>query len=163
MDYPFFMNSAFRSLWLGWGVLVSWWITAVQPARADLFRESGLSVSQISELNFGEAPQGDWAKDLYPGISPTASLGAFLISGPRGQSFTIVLPSSSIELQNSQAGAAPSRIEVSGFRSVPPSGACGQLDSLGRQTVYVGARRAALAPNQGRGRYFGSYQFSVIF
>jgi hypothetical protein len=121
------------------------------------------TISQLSELNFGEAPQGDWAKEVFPGTAPASSLGTFLVTGPKGQCYTLLLPTSPLALETHGPGTGPGRIDMSGFRSIPQAGPNGQLDASGRQLITVGARRGPLAPNQRRGRYSGTYFISIIF
>jgi hypothetical protein len=155
-DRPFLLtsrsHSILASLMLSLAICVFAFLTHLDDACAQ-------TVTETSALNFGTAAQGAPAKLVAPGTSQNSENGSFRVQGQPNRAFTIVLPAGSIFLRASGGGV--NTIEVSKFRSFPfPTS---QTTSTGRRTIYIGATRSALAPNQTAGTYSGSYTIEILF
>jgi hypothetical protein len=117
------------------------------------------TLTQTTNLNFGTAAQGSPAKTVAPGTAQNTENGSFRVEGPANQSFTIVIPTGSILMTTQGTGA--NTIEVSNFQAFPfPTS---RTNSQGRRVIFVGATRAAIAPNQVAGTYTGTYTIEVLF
>ncbi len=121
-----------------------------------------LDIAKVSDLDFGEAPQGDVAKTVAPGASENGENASFNVVGEPDRTFTISLPEEgTVKLETDGGGAANKEIAVSSFASFPAT--TGQLSASGSQMLFVGATRAALLDNQQTGSYSGSFTVEVIY
>lgn len=120
-----------------------------------------LTLTAISDLSFGEAPQGDTVKTIPAGSAENPFNASFNVTGDPNTSFTIVLPDA-LDLTTG-GGGANERMNVSNFMSSPAAGANGLLSSSGTQTIFIGASRHSLPMTQVPGIYQGSFSVSVVF
>lgn len=117
-----------------------------------------ISITRISNLEFGTMVQGDSNKTISPGTSENPDNASFQISGNANQVYTISLP---ISANLTKAGGVD--IILNNFTSFPPEGANGLLDNLGKQTLYIGATIASIPTNQSPGNYAGKFTVVVIY
>ncbi len=127
--------------------------------------EQSIKIEKISDLQFGNAPQGDGPKQISPGSSETLENASFEVTGEAHRSFFIILPfNGTVEMSwlgpdEETADARP--IPVNHFRSHPAL--FGHLGATGRTRVYVGATRSALHPRQKPGQYLGQFALTVVY
>jgi hypothetical protein len=149
--------------------MLSFLFAAPGPASTPAFApgvpalETPITIQQLNELNFGEAPQGDAARTLTPESRSPMEVGIFQVQGPGNRVFSVILPSGPVYLQSAEPGVGASTIEIHSFRSVPPEGSSTALDPQGTRLVYIGATRAALSLQQRRGSYTGQYLITLIY
>ncbi len=125
---------------------------------------TAISIQKLTDLNFGEAPQGDPKKEIPPGNAPNGENASFEVSGEGNRSYMIVLPSNNqikMTLAHDESLFPVKEISVDDFRSNPSEQ--GSLGSMGKQTLYVGATRAPLATNQAPGSYRGAFVVTVVY
>ncbi len=121
-----------------------------------------LEIAKLSDLDFGEAPQGDVAKTIAPGASENGENASFNVVGEPDRAFTVRLPGDgTVKLETDGGGAANKEIAVSGFASFPAT--TGQLSASGSQMLFVGATRGQLLDNQQTGTYSGSFTVEVVY
>lgn len=131
------------------------WIIGIAKAAA-----VAVSITSVSDLDFGVGVQGDPPKTVLPGTSETTENGSFLVTGDPNKAYSIALPNGSINLSVTTGNA---KLKVNNFTSFPSEGAHGVLDSSGKQTIYIGATRAAVPNTQKKGKYIGSYVVTVRY
>lgn len=119
-----------------------------------------ISITQVSDLDFGSSAAGDIEKVVLPNTMETQENASFLITGDPNTAYSISLPTKSIQLSGPGGGR---KIKVSNFTSFPLDGANGLLDSSGQQMLYVGATRESLPQNQNPGAYTGAFTITVIY
>jgi len=116
-----------------------------------------ITITQISDLNFGSAFLGDPGKNVNRGRVDNAENASFLITGDRGSTFNVTLPNR-IWITHATSG---DRIRVRRFRSRPNSS--GRIRNNGERLLLVGARRNAIPQNISTGFYSGSFTVTVIY
>ena len=119
-----------------------------------------LTVSPLSELNFGVLVQGDPEKTIPSGSSETSANASFRLTGAPGASYSVILPDS-IQILN--GGNEPGRtLDVRNFSSFP-SGSSGVLTLGGESFVYVGATISSVLATQVVGIYRGSFPITIVY
>lgn len=124
---------------------------------------AALSITNVSDLDFGTAPAGDAQKTVAPGATENAENGSFTVNGQANTAYTITLPTDGTVTMVTGGGGANETIAVSTFTSFPAAGANGLLNGSGTQTLLVGATRAALSASQVAGTYTGTYTVTVVY
>lgn len=119
-----------------------------------------ITITQVSDLNFGSLVQGDDPKSIPAGTSENASNGSFEVKGDKNLAYTIILPSSALISLN---GTGSNPITISNFVSNPPEGSNGLLSSKGKQELYIGATISSIPINQIPGSYTGNFTVEVIY
>lgn len=122
---------------------------------------ASLSISKVSDLDFGSAPQGDPLKVVAAGTAEDASNASFNIAGAPSTAYTITLPSNGTVVMQTAGGGTNKDIAVDSFASFPSG--TGLLDGSGNQLLLVGATRAALGASQVTGSYTGSFTVAVVY
>lgn len=122
-----------------------------------------ISITEVSDLDFGTAAQGDGPKTVLPGAAEDAENGSFTVTGTPNTAYTITLPADGIVVMETGAGGANETIAVDSFTSFPAAGANGMTDGTGDQLLLVGATRAALGASQVAGSYSGDYTVDVVY
>lgn len=122
---------------------------------------AAISITNVSDLDFGSAPQGDALKVVAPGAAENAENGSFTVTGEANTAYTISLPADGTVTMTTGAGGANETIAVSSFTSSPS--ATGLLDGTGNQSLFVGATRAALGASQAPGAYTATYTVTVVY
>lgn len=122
---------------------------------------AAIAIAQVSDLDFGTAPQGDAAKTVAPGTAEDAENASFAVTGEPSTSYTITLPADSTVVMTTGAGGANETIAVDSFTSFPVT--TGTLDGSGAQSLFVGATRAALGASQVAGSYTGAFTVTVVY
>lgn len=120
-----------------------------------------ISITNVSDLDFGTAVQGDASKTVAPGAVENAENGSFNVVGNPSATYTITLPASTSMITG--GGGANETIAVNTFLSFPAAGANGVLSGAGTQLLLVGATRAALGAAQVPGNYTGAYTVTVVY
>src|SRR5205823_5116176 len=99
--------------------------------------------------------QGDPSKVV------TASDGAeFSVTGEPHRAYYIIVPSS-ITMKTGSGASLSEQILVTNFQSHPDRS--GKLDCDGRQTLKIGATRAALLSTQNSGSYLAPFTVTVLY
>ena len=124
---------------------------------------TAISIANVSDLDFGSAPQGDAAKTVAPGAAENATNGSFTVTGTASTAYTITLPADGVVSMTTGGGGANETIAVNSFLSSPAAGANGMLSAGGTQSLFVGATRAALGASQVVGSYTGAYTVTVVY
>ena len=124
---------------------------------------AAISISQVSDLDFGSAAPGDAAKTVAPGAAENAENASFLVTGEASTAYTITLPADSTVVMQTGAGGANETIGVDSFTSNPAAGANGLLDGSGQQDLFVGATRDALGASQVAGAYTATFTVDVVY
>ncbi len=115
-----------------------------------------ISITQISNLDFGTGLLGDPQKRIQPGNSDNFENASFLITGDPGRTFSITLPNN-IQMRHL---STTSRIRVNRFRSRPRNG---RIRNNGERLLLIGATRATLANSLTPGKYAGTFTVTVIY
>lgn len=137
---------------------------ASDTAQALQIVQAAIGISQVSDLDFGTAVQGDGAKTVAPGIAEDAENASFAVVGEPGLAYTITLPPNGAVIMTTGGGAtANEQIAVGTFVSNPAAGANGLLDGAGTQALYVGATRVALLATQVTGSYSDTFTVDVVY
>lgn len=123
---------------------------------------AALTITNVSDLDFGTAAPGDVAKTVVPGTSENADNGSFTVAGQASMAYTITLPAAAVSMTTG-GGGANETISVATFASYPAAGANGLLGAGGTQLLLVGATRAALGASQVPGTYTGTYTVTVVY
>ncbi len=116
-----------------------------------------ITITQVSDLNFGVGFRNDPAKTVVPGTFENAENASFMIQGDPNRAFTIQLPRR-IDM-NSTLGNQ--KIRVQDFTSFPSTN--GTLDATGIGYIFIGATRSSLKNNQQTGPYIGVFTVTVIY
>ena len=124
---------------------------------------AAISIANVSNLDFGSAPQGDVAKTVAPAAVENATNGSFTVSGQPSTAYTISLPADGVVIMQTAGGGANKDIAVNSFLSFPAAGANGMLSAGGTELLLVGATRAALGAAQVTGNYTQTYTVTVIY
>lgn len=162
-------NFSFRALSTVLGIAASATFAAQQTLAASATGTArqvvlaALSITNVSDLDFGTAAAGDVAKTVAPGTTEGTENGSFTVTGQANTAYTITLPADGAVTMITGAGGANETIAVTSFTSFPASGANGLLDGTGNQTLLVGATRAALGAAQVAGTYTGTYTVTVVY
>ncbi len=137
---------------------------ASDTAQALQIVQAAIGITQVSDLDFGTAVQGDAAKTVAPGAADNAENASFDVTGEPGLAYTITLPSNGTIVMTTGTGAsANEQIAVDSFVSSPAAGANGLLDGTGNQLLLVGATRAALLATQVPGSYSDTFTVDVVY
>lgn len=120
-----------------------------------------LSIHKKSDLNFGEAPQGDPAKTVIPAQFENSENASFEVEGERGVSFSIILPSDNTIKMTVDGGGLNREIAVNKFTSYPHGQVT--IGLLGEEHIYVGATRNKLSSSQKPGKYVGTFTVTVVY
>lgn len=122
---------------------------------------STITIQKNSDLNFGEAPQGDPEKTVLPGRAENFENASFEVFGDKGSTFTIILPTDNIIKMILDTGGPNKEIPVNKFSSYPQSQIT--MGSQGQEHLFVGATRAKLSPTQKPGKYIGNFTISIVY
>lgn len=123
---------------------------------------TSISITKVSDLDFGSAAQGDAAKTVAPGAAENAENASFTVAGEPSTAYTITLPADgAVKMVTAGGGAANKEINVTSFAS-SPSGT-GTIGAGGTQTLFVGATRDALLAGQTTGSYSGAFTVAVVY
>lgn len=122
---------------------------------------AAIAITNVSDLDFGTAPQGDASKLVAPGASENAENGSFTVTGTPSTAYTITLPSNGTVIMQTGGGGANETIAVDNFTSFPSG--TGTLSAGGSQLLLVGATRAALGASQVVGNYTAAYTVTVVY
>ncbi len=115
-----------------------------------------ITITQISDLNFGVGFLGDGTKQVNRGRSDNAENASFLVTGDPGVTFSITLPNR-IWMNHSTSS---SRIRVRRFRSRPTNG---RIRNNGERLLLVGATRNAIGTGLSTGSYAGTFTVTVVY
>lgn len=140
---------------LGWGSQSAQAASAVGTAKLKVI--SAIAISNVSDLDFGQASPGDAARAIPAGTAETESNGSFQVKGEAGASYTISLPTV-VNLTNPKSSGS---VAVTDFASSPSRS--GIIGAQGTQMLFVGATRAALPATLAAGDYSGSYSVTVVY
>lgn len=124
---------------------------------------ASISIANVSDLDFGSAPQGDGSKTVVPGVVENGTNGSFTVSGQASTAYTITLPTDGVVIMQTAGGGANKDIAVNSFVSFPAAGANGLIGGGGTQLLLVGATRAALGVAQVPGNYTTTYTVTVVY
>ena len=116
-----------------------------------------ISISKNADLDFGAGYTGDAALTLDPNAQEGAN---FTVGGEANMAYNITLPSSTTMTTGDGVGA-DKQILVDTFSSNPATS--GNIGSGGSQTLYVGAKRAALSNTQVSGAYSSIITVTVAY
>ena len=116
---------------------------------------SAIHLFKQRDLDFGEALQGDPAKQVS-----TTEGAEFSVVGEPHRAYSILIPSS-IVLKTAGGDSPSEQIQVTNFQSSPENQ--GKLDCDGKQTLRVGATRAALLQTQKSGNYLAPFTVTVLY
>ncbi len=134
---------------------------ASDSAQALAVVTAAINITQVADLDFGSAVQGDAASTVAPA---DGTAGEFAVTGQASTAYTITLPADSTVTMITGGGAsADEQIGVDSFVSTPAAGANGLLDGTGAQTLKVGATRDALSGTQVAGSYAASFTVDVVY
>ena len=134
---------------------------ASATAQALAVVTAAINITQVADLDFGSAVQGDASNLVAPG---DASAAEFSVTGQPNTAYTITLPADGAVVMTTGAGSsADEQIAVDSFASTPAVGANGLLDGSGAQTLKVGATRAALSGTQVVGNYSTNFTVDVVY
>lgn len=128
-------------------------------AFADSEEADRLKVRVLSDLNFGQAVQGDPARTVPPGTTENGSNASFQVNGRPFHNYTILLPNRHVQLTRSNGEAGIALTRFSSF----PDNANGVLDSHGQQIFFVGATRGAIPAASPRGEYSGRFEVVILY
>ncbi|MEK6705773.1 MAG: DUF4402 domain-containing protein [Bdellovibrionota bacterium] len=121
-----------------------------------------LSISKISDLNFGTAIQGSLPKTVPPGTTENSENASFTVTGEPNRDYAIHLPANgSIKMVTSNGGSSDKEIGVSNFHSFPLG--TGMIGPGGTQNLFIGATRNVILRNQVPGDYAGSFTITVVY
>lgn len=153
--------AAIATTWIFKAELVN---AATTTGTATQVVTTAISITNVSDLDFGSAPQGDASKQVLPGSSENTENGSFTVSGQANTAYTITLPANGVVImETAGGGTADKQIAVDSFASFPAAGANGLLSGAGSQSLFVGGTRAALLSTQVAGSYTGTYQVIVVY
>lgn len=139
-------------------------MAAVGTAQALQVVETALSIVKFSDLDFGTGVQGDPSKTVDSDTSDTAGNASFSVYGQPNKAYTITLPDNDSVVMTTGTGSSSNQlIAVNNFTSYPAQGANGQLNSEGKEMLYIGATRDALLPNQEAGSYTANFTVTVVY
>lgn len=124
---------------------------------------AAISITNVSDLDFGTAVQGAAAATVLPGATENSENGSFTVSGQASTAYTITLPANGVVTMTTGGGGANETIAVTNFASFPAAGANGMIGAGGTQLLLVGATRAALGVSQVPGTYTGTYTVDVVY
>ncbi|MGH1467554.1 MAG: DUF4402 domain-containing protein [Bdellovibrionales bacterium] len=116
-----------------------------------------ITISQISDLDFGVGFLGDGTKRINRGSVDNAENASFLVTGDPGVTFSITLPGK-IWMNHSSTS---SRIRVRRFRSRPKNS--GKIKNNGEKLLLVGATRNAIGTGLSTGSYSGTFTVTVVY
>jgi len=123
---------------------------------------SALTITTVSNLDFGTAVAGDAAKAVAADVAENAENASFAVAGEAFYNYAIQLPSDgTVIMRKGAGGTADTEIPVNGFESYPMG--LGMLDGAGASTLFVGATRDALTATQEAGDYVGTFTVNVIY
>lgn len=119
-----------------------------------------ISITAVSNLDFGAAFAGDRRLTISPGNSDNAENASFFVKGDPRRSFSIIVPTE-IYMITGTGDVPNKKILVDRFRTRPNQN--GRLDRNGEKLILVGARRDNLLANQVAGAYSGSFMITVVY
>lgn len=123
---------------------------------------TALTITTVSNLDFGTAVSGDGQKTVAADVAENAENASFAIAGEPLYNYAIQLPADNIVVMRKGAGgSADTEIMVNTFDSYPMG--LGMLDASGASTLYVGATRNALTATQEPGDYVGTFTVNVVY
>ncbi len=120
-----------------------------------------IHIIKQTDLNFGEAAQGDPSVTIDPNASGNDKRASFSVSGEPNHEYDIFLPEGSIKMTTLGGGPSQNEINVKNFQSFPSKK--GRLSILGIQSIYVGATRDPLLRDQTPGQYQGEFKITVAY
>lgn len=115
-----------------------------------------ITITQVSNLNFGTALWGDRAKTIRAGNSDDAENASFLITGDARSRFNVVLPNQIWMNHVSR----PDRILINNFESRPNNLRMGRDGQL---VLLIGATRSAIPTTISAGSYAGTFTITVVY
>lgn len=128
--------------------------------------EAAISITKISDLNFGIAIQGDAEKTVAAGAAENLENASFKIAGEPNKAFQFTIPANSVVkmyLGGDSSLVDPTKtIDVEDFTS-NLDGTTPAIDANGEKLFFVGATRSALLSNQTRGNYSGDFEVTVVY
>lgn len=136
-------------------------MAASTTADAKQIVTSAITITKVSDLEFGSAAQGDAAKTVAPGAAENAENASFTVAGAPNTAYTVTLPANGTVTMQTGAGGANETIAVSAFTSFPATS--GMISAGGSQLLLVGAQRAALGASQVAGSYTASFTVAVVY
>ncbi len=116
---------------------------------------SAIHLFKLRDLDFGEGLQGDAAK-----LVSTSEGAEFSVLGEPHRAYSIIIPHT-LSMTTGSGSTASEQIQVSNFQSQPDTS--GKLDCDGKQTLRIGATRAALLPTQKSGNYLAPFTVTVLY
>jgi hypothetical protein len=123
---------------------------------------SALTITTVSNLDFGTAVAGDVLKTVAADVAENAENASFAVAGEPFYNYAIQLPADNTVVMKKGAGGTPdTEISVNGFDSYPMG--LGMLDAAGAGSLFVGATRNALAATQEPGDYVGTFTVNVVY
>lgn len=128
--------------------------------------EAAISITKLSDLNFGVAIQGDAEKTVAAGAIDNLENASFKILGEPNKAFQLTIPANStvkMYLGGDSSLTDPTKmIDVEDFTS-NLDGTSPSIDANGEKLLLVGATRSALLANQTRGNYSGDFEVTVVY
>jgi hypothetical protein len=129
-------------------------------AKAKQVVISALNISKSSDLEFGEAPQGDSEKTVAPTAAETADNASFAITGEPGKSISVTLPADNTIKMITGVGGTDKEINVNAFKA---NFLTSTIAAGGTTNLFVGATRDALSTSQATGSYEGNFDVTVVY
>lgn len=133
---------------------------ATDDGTAVVVVEAALTITNVTDLDFGTVVQSDAAGTVAPG---DAGASEFAITGQPATAYTITLPAAAINMTTGAGDTAQRQISVDTWTSNPAAGANGLLDGAGEQSLFVGATHAAILADQEAGSYSGTFTVEVVY
>jgi len=116
-----------------------------------------ITITQISDLDFGVAFLGDSQKRVPSSNVENAENASFLITGDAGRTFTVTRPGR-IWMTHTPSG---DRIRVKRFRARPNNS--GRIRNNGERLIFVGATRNRIPAGISTGSYSGTFTITVVY
>ncbi len=135
-------------------------MAASATAKAKQIVIAALNITKVSDLEFGEAPQGDVAKTVAAGTSENTENASFLISGEPGKSISVTVPLDGVVKMVTGSAGPDEQISVNNFSANLTSTSIG---ANGNTDLFVGATRDALSATQVAGSYEGDFTVTVVY
>lgn len=122
-----------------------------------LVRAAPITITQVSDLNFGAAFLGDPVKVVDPGSTENAENASFLVTGDAGVTFNVTKPSNMWISHSSTSDS----LRVRRFRGTPNRS--GRIPASGQILIFLGATRNSIPNNISPGLYSGTFTMTVVY
>jgi hypothetical protein len=131
-------------------------------ALATITIKRKIQIEKQTDLNFGEAYQGDEA-DTVAFDDAEGRNAEFIVTGREGATFTVDLPDNgTVQMIAGAGNSAQTQINVNDFDSnLGGDGSTGSI--VGETTLTVGATRDAILEDQEEGNYEATFNVTVAY